>query len=234
MHRKRSEKRNEALAILVSSCSSKFVGRRNVRGGYTYYDDRQNSTFTITGPNPTSEEWALIEKQYQKYLADVAAAEETRRRQEAERQRLQDEAQQQAALAQAEEARKQQQALAEQARQEQLAQAGIERRRQDALSLIAVRSVHIKCDCDLCTICPGFMLNTEITNQSSEIISMLSVGWAFITDGQNCPTSVQTKQNEEVRLGSGDTLVLNIEGHDGPPSKDFLVCVKINDAQIEP
>jgi hypothetical protein len=133
----KSAKSNEALAILVSSCSSKFVGRRNVRGGYTYYDDRQNSTFNIAGPNPTPEEWALIENRYQKYLADVAAAEGTRRRQDAERQRLQDEAQQQAALAQAEEAREQQQAQAEQAQY-------FERRRQFALSRIAVTSVHIE------------------------------------------------------------------------------------------
>jgi hypothetical protein len=63
---------------------------------------------------------------------------------------------------------------------------------------------------------------------------MLSVGWAFITDGQNCPTSVQTKQEEKVRLRSGDTTVLNIEGNDAPPSDNFRVCVEVNDAQIEP
>lgn len=55
--------------------------RRNARGGYTYYDSRQNMAFAIAGPNPTTEEWAYIEKQYAKYFDDLAKAEEAQRRQ---------------------------------------------------------------------------------------------------------------------------------------------------------
>ena len=136
--------------------------------------------------------------------------------------------------AQAEEAREQQQAIAEQAREEQLAQASFQRRRQAALSRIAVTSVHIDCEFPLASSCGVFKLTAGIRNQSSETISMVSVGWAFIAEGENCPTSVQTKKYEEVQLSSGGTVVLNIEGLDGPESKEFRVCVKINDMQIVP
>src|SRR5690349_18005891 len=53
----KSAKSKEALGVLVSSCASKFVGRLNVRGGYSYYDGRQNREFNIVGPNSSKEEW---------------------------------------------------------------------------------------------------------------------------------------------------------------------------------
>lgn len=219
-----SAKSKEALAILVSSCSAKFVGRRNVRGGYTYYDARQNAAFSIAGPNPTPDEWAFIEKQYKKYLDDAAAADEAKRRQDAEWQRMQDEAQQQAAAAQAEQARKL-----------QLIQADLERRRQTALSRIAVTSTNIICLYPALPGCDSYKLTAAVRNQSSETISTLSIGWAFISEADTCPTSVQTKSQEQVHLRPGDTIVLNIDQRfDGPATKQFRYCVQVNDAQISP
>jgi hypothetical protein len=124
----KNAKSKDALSLLVSSCSSKFVGRHDViRGGYTYYDGRQSLSFKIAGPNPTAEEWINIEKQYVKYLDGVAAAEEAQRRQEAQQQQM-------AAIAQAEEARK-----------VQLAQADLERRKQIALKRISITSADFTC-----------------------------------------------------------------------------------------
>jgi hypothetical protein len=219
-----SAKSKEALAILVSSCSSKFVGRRNPRGGYTYYDARQNLSFNIAEPNPTKDEWAFIEKRYAQFLADVAAGDEAKRRQDAELQRMQVEAQRQAAVVQADQARKL-----------QLVQADLERRRQTALSRIAVTSTDIICLYPALDGCSSYKLTAAVKNQSSETISTLFVGWAFIAEGDTCPTSVQTKSQEQVRLRPGDTLVLNIDQRfDGPATKQFRYCVRITDAQISP
>jgi hypothetical protein len=242
----KSAKSQEALGILVSSCSSKFVGRRNVRGGgYTYHDDRQNSTFIIAGPNPTPEEWAYIEKQYAQY-ADASAkaeeaqrdalakAEEAKRLQDAELQREQQEAQQRK---QQEAQREQQEAQREQQeaqRQAQIAQANLERRTQVALSEMTVPSVRIECAIPGATICPMYTLTAEIGNQSSETISMLSIGWAFIGAEETCPTSVQTKRDEKVLLRPNNSVVLNIEGNDGPNSMSFRTCVMVNNAEIAP
>jgi hypothetical protein len=219
-----SAKSKEALAILVSSCSSKFVGRRNPRGGYSYYDVRQNLAFSIVGPNPTADEWAFIEKRYAQFLADVAAADEAKRRQDAELQRMQVEAQRQAAIVQADQTRKL-----------QLAQADLERRRQTALSRIAVTSTDIICLYPALDGCSSYKLTTSVKNQSSETISTLFIGWAFIAEGETCPTSVQTKSQEQVRFRPGDTLVLNInERFDGPATKQFRYCVRVTGAQISP
>jgi hypothetical protein len=219
----KSAKSKEALAILVSSCASKFASRRNVRGGYTYYDGRQNISFNTVGPNPTAEEWAYIENQYAKYLGDLAATEEVQRRQEAQQQKM-------AAIAQAEQER----AQAEQARKVQLAQADMERRRQSALTRISVISTDITCLYPALDGCDSYKLSASIRNQSSEIISALSLGWAFIGQGDRCPSSVQTKTREQVRLRPGDTVVLNLnQRFDGPPTKQFRYCVEINDAQIQ-
>jgi hypothetical protein len=197
--------------------------RRNARGGYTYYDSRQNVAFAIAGPNPTTEEWAYIEKQYAKYFDDLAKAEEAQRRQDAELHRMQREAQQQAEIAQADQDRKL-----------QLARLDLERRRQAAVPRIAVTSTSIVCLYPALDGCGDFKMTTAIRYQSSESISALSVGWVFIAEGENCPTSVQTKRQGQVRLRPTDTVVLNIDGHDGPASKQFRCCVKITDAQITP
>jgi hypothetical protein len=218
----KSAKSKEALAILVSSCASKFAGRRNVRGGYTYYDERQNIRFDIVGPNPTAEEWAYIEKQHAKHLGDLAAAEELQRRQEAQQQQV-------VAIAQAEQER----AQAEQARKVRLAQADMERRRQIALSHISVTSTEITCLYPALNGCDSYKLSASIRNQSSESISALSLGWAFIGHGDRCLSSVQTKTREQVRLRPGDTVVLNLnQRFDGSPTKQFRYCLEINDAQI--
>ncbi|MET4280066.1 MULTISPECIES: hypothetical protein [unclassified Bradyrhizobium] len=71
---------------LLGECDKKFVARRKVGGGYTYYDFLQNRQFVIAGPNPTREEQKHFDEQYSLYLkaqkqeADAArlAEQETR------------------------------------------------------------------------------------------------------------------------------------------------------------
>ena len=59
----KSAKTNEALKVLISTCASKFAGRRKVGGGYSYFDARQDRTFDIKGPNPTPDELKFIDFQ---------------------------------------------------------------------------------------------------------------------------------------------------------------------------
>ena len=53
---------------LLGECDKKFVARRKVGGGYTYYDFLQNRQFQIAGPNPTKEEQKHFDEQYSLYL----------------------------------------------------------------------------------------------------------------------------------------------------------------------
>jgi hypothetical protein len=53
---------------LLGECDKKYVARRKVGGGYTYYDFLQNRQFQIAGPNPTKEEQKHFDEQYSLYL----------------------------------------------------------------------------------------------------------------------------------------------------------------------
>jgi hypothetical protein len=57
-----------AKAEALSTCESKFAGRRKPGGGYSYYDFMQNRSFDIIGPNPTVAEQKAIDEQYKNYL----------------------------------------------------------------------------------------------------------------------------------------------------------------------
>jgi len=63
---------------LVAQCDKRFVGRRKIGGGYTYYDFLQNRHFDIAGPNPSPEELKYFDEQYASYLdaqrRDIIAA----------------------------------------------------------------------------------------------------------------------------------------------------------------
>ena len=52
----------------MAQCSKQFVGRRNMGGGYTYYDFLQNRHFDIAGPNPTPAELKYFDEQHMLYL----------------------------------------------------------------------------------------------------------------------------------------------------------------------
>jgi hypothetical protein len=55
-------------STLVADCGKRFVGRRKIDGGYTYYDFLQNRHFDIAGPNPTPKELRQFDEQYMLYL----------------------------------------------------------------------------------------------------------------------------------------------------------------------
>jgi hypothetical protein len=60
--------------ILLQSCNAKFTGRRKRGGGgYTFYDQRQQRSFDISGPNPTASEMKYIDSQYEEYQQKEAA-----------------------------------------------------------------------------------------------------------------------------------------------------------------
>jgi hypothetical protein len=219
----KSTRSKEALSILLSSCESKFVGRRNGRGGYVYFDSRQDRSFDIAGPNPTSDEWAFVDKAYNQHLADVAKNDEIQRSKLAEQQRQKYEEYQRAVNLEAEQQRKQQQV-----------QADLERRKRAALSMIAVTSPSVYCVYQTLPDCPSYKITATIRNQSTETISMLAVGWVFVPESEiNCPSYLQTMHQEQVRMRPGETVVINVdELGGGPASKRFHYCVKVTDVQI--
>jgi len=71
----RDAKSKEALTVLLHSCNTKFSGRRKQGGGYTFYDQRQQRSFDISGPNPTASEMKYIDSQYEERAAQRAALE---------------------------------------------------------------------------------------------------------------------------------------------------------------
>lgn len=208
-------KSDTALHILLNSCETKFRGRRKLGGGYTYYDSRQERYFDIAGPNPTSRELEYINNQYSVYLEE----------------------QRKAAAAQA--------AQAELERQRQEAQADLERRRlQEAQAeffrrqQIALRNVQVISQDIKCTIggglCGLYKLFVGIKNNSSESLSAVSLGWAFLSMNEtNCPSALPTRTREFVNLRAGDTTVLNLDGYDGPNGQ-FRFCVRVTGVDIVP
>jgi hypothetical protein len=53
---------------LIAECDKRFVGRRKMGGGYTYYDFLQNRHFDMAGPNPTAAELKHFDEEYALYL----------------------------------------------------------------------------------------------------------------------------------------------------------------------
>ena len=208
-------KTNAALNVLIDTCDAKFKGRRKLGGGYTYYDVRQNRSFDIAGPNPTSGEIKYIDDQYSLFLdeqqkAAAARAEEAFRLQQAE------------AAARAEEALRLQQADAE-----------IERKRRATLNLVRVVSTGINCSLNYQG-CGAYEFTIRLQNKSEENISAISLGWAFLsTRDTTCPSALPTKQNERVTLRPGDSMVFNLQGYDGPSGPEKIrYCVSVTDVKI--
>jgi hypothetical protein len=219
----REAKSKDALAILLSSCESKFKGRRKPTSGYMLYDGRQNRYFDIAGPNPTPGEIKYIDGQYATYVA--AQAERERKLQE-ELQSESVEAERQAAIAQA--------ARAESEKRQQIARAESLRRQETALRKIELMSRSI--ECTLSTTCALYRFTIGVRNQSGETISALSFGWVFMpSETSDCPTSLPTKRRVEVQLAPRDTTALNIDGTDGPDGPSavkFRYCVKVTGVEI--
>jgi hypothetical protein len=218
----KTAKSQEALNILVQSCDSKFRGRRNPGGGYTYFDARQDRAFRISGPNPSQEELDYIENQYAKYLDNqkrtaIAQADLERRNRSA----------------QAELERKNLIAQAEQQKQQQLFKQEIDRRRRVAQGKLAVTSNNI--ECTLSSYCGMYKITVGMKNESAETVSAVSIGWAFLSGKEaSCPTSLPTKHRELVSLKPGQTTVLNIDGLDGPNNAPVRFCTMVTDVEISP
>jgi TPR repeat protein len=204
-------KSKEALSILISSCASKFRGRRKLGGGYTYYDSRQLRSFDIVAPNPSAEEMQRIDSEYYSYLASEA---EAARRAEEARQRA-EEAKRQAAIA------------------KQNARLELERRQNIAKTMVFIVSKEIECPYRVT--CDIFKLNTTIQNRSNETISQVHLGWAFLPEQDwGCPSSFSTKTTQSVYIRPGDTITLNLDGYDGSSERGFRYCIGITGVEITP
>jgi hypothetical protein len=150
----------------------------------------------------------------------------------AEQQRQQYAEYQRAVNAEAEQRRRQQEAQAEQQRRQQQAQLALDMRRQAAAKRVEVMKSSIECNYGPTT-CLVYKLTVMVKNQSTENIAAISLGWAFVSlEEQNCPSTLQTKRQEQVALRPGDTTVVNIDGYDGPPSTPVRYCLKVTDLEI--
>jgi hypothetical protein len=205
----------EALSILISSCDTKFVGRRKPGGGgYSYFDFRQNRSFDIAGPNPTEREKKFIEAQYSLYIESKIKAQKIQ--DEIEAQKIQDEI-------------KAQKIQDEMAARRQLA---IESRRIAAIKSVKVISSNVECRILLCN---RYKLFVRVKNQSTENITAISLGWVFLSQQEtSCPSTLSTKRQLDANLRPGDTTVFNIDGFDGSSYSNGTPCVMVTDVTIVP
>jgi hypothetical protein len=228
----RDAKSAQALNILLSSCSTKFVGRRKPgTEGYTYYDSRQLRSFDIEGPNPTDGEWDYINRQYSIYQKEQQRLEEQRRaaQAEAERRRKEQEAADRKAAAEAERQRREQEAAQRAA--EAAAAADFERRRENAQTSLTFLLKNIECKYPLLG-CGSYRVTITLKNRSSETVTAISLGWAFYPSGGGyCPSSYVTKHTSSVHLLPGETVTLNADGFDGL-MEDFGYCIGITGVRI--
>jgi hypothetical protein len=143
---------------------------------------------------------------------------------EAVRQRLQ---------AEAAERQRLQEAQAAEQRRIQEAQAAYAIRHNNAVRQFQILSHHLTCA--FSWNCLQYKLAVEIKNNSQEIVSAVSVGWAILPNASdNCPSSLPTRERAVVNLRSGDTTALNFDGFDGLAHEEFRYCVLITDAEIVP
>jgi hypothetical protein len=128
----------------------------------------------------------------------------------------------------AEQERQRQEAEAEQARQV----AEFEARRMAAIRNVDVMATDAKCMYPLLG-CGTYRLTITLANKSNETISVVSLGWVFLPQGQSvCPTAIQTKRTEQVVLRPRDTTVFNFDDYDGPVDGGLSYCVKVTDVHI--
>lgn len=217
-------KSKDALSVLLSICGSEFKGRRKPGGGYTYYDNCQQETLDIKGPNPTPAELNDIKEQCLIYIeAQERAAESERRAQQATRE------------ARARQLQTEQDARAKQLQAEQDARAAASRRLETrkfwAMTDIHVTPSGFKCWEDFPS-CEKVDMKVEVTNRSKEALSSVSVGLAFIpTKNSACPQSYAQKETLQVPLSPGETRVYTIDFLDAAFSK-HPVCIKVIDVQF--
>jgi len=119
----------------------------------------------------------------------------------------------------------------ERERQSEQFKAELEGRRQNVVSRLQVVPLNIECIAS--NYCGMYKLSVRLRNNSSELITAVSVGWAFVSGGDaTCPTSLPTKVTRSVNLRKGDTTVLNIDGHDGPMEGNARYCIIATDVDI--
>jgi TPR repeat protein len=159
----------------------------------------------------------------------------TKERQEAERAA---EAERQA-IEQAAEEQRQAEREAETAKRQAAAERERERaelqiRQQNAKTLIGIISKDV--ECKLVYTCGIYRITVSIVNRSSEILSEVDFGWAFLSPQDPlCPSSYQTKHRAAVSLRPADTATLSMDGYDGPSVEaTFRYCIAVTGVEITP
>ena len=229
-------KSKDALSVLLSLCDSEFKGRRKPGGGYAYYNSCSGSvtsdlsrTFDIKGPNPTADE--------QKYMRGECLADMRADRQVAEQIA---EAARKSAEREAEAARKAQQVAAYQAAQERAAAAAaasaFQLRKSQTIAAVhatvnGFRCVGLFYGQDSCNDkVQSVYIQIEITNQSKEALSGISIGVAVAPTNGKCPSSYAQPQYLNIPLSTGETRAIEISS-----GLDFLnhpVCAKVVDVDF--
>ncbi len=211
----RDAKSKDALGILISVCRSNFGGRRKTGGGYTYYDQCQDQTFDINGPNPTKDEMNYMSDQCRAHLdqksrMDVEETESKRKAQQV-----------------AQEAKAKSQEAAEQAAVAALAV--LRARKMAAIPTIQVIRTGYSDDCILLDVCG---MKVEVTNGSKESLSYITVGLSNVRgSGDACPSAYATQKTVSVYLSPGERRGATIDFVD----KEFWnhpICMKVLDVQF--
>ena len=201
-------KNEKALELLVEVCATKFIGRRNpmVEGGYIYISPITQDSYVLERANPSDKELAWIKGSESKYEEDKIKELESRHlvRESVNREKKRLERKQQLNR-QANRANERAYAtriLAEQKRTSRIA----ENRRRVAFGQVVLTD-SVCCDWD--------GLHVTIQNNSSEIVTSVSVGYQFFYDeidnfnaSEHCPKKYVNASTRPVQLQPGDTMRL--------------------------
>jgi hypothetical protein len=214
-------KSKDALSVLLSICSTEFKGRRKAGGGYTFYDRCRDRTVDIKGPNPTTDEQKDMREECLAYIdaqARVAAVDR-----ESERK-----AEQAAQDARAREQQAAQDARAQAQQAEELARARLQARKMAVIPAIHVAvSDFTGCEFNMCT-----FMKVEVTNESKEALSGLTIGLSTIkTSRDACPSSYAKQEKLNIDLSPGERRGDLIDFVDIEFSK-HPVCIKVLDVEF--
>jgi hypothetical protein len=214
-------KSKDALTVLLSIRSSEFTGRRKAGGGYAYYDACQNRTFDIHGPNPTPDEMKSMREQCRAHLeAEALIARQEQAAQEARRRQDQQAAQ--------EASRQQQQAAQEALLAKQSALQALQTRQLAAIKAIRAKPAGFTCT----VVCDTYVdLKVEVTNGSTEALSSVTIGLAFVPTNSACPSSYAERDELKLVLSPGETRSDTIKTLDAAFTK-LRVCIAVVKVQF--
>jgi hypothetical protein len=83
--------------------------------------------------------------------------------------------------------------------------------------------------------CRMYSFTARVSNNSSDTLIGIALGWVFISPDGGCPEVVTTRQRVSVNLGPGQTTEVNLPtAFDGPSSPRYRYCLDVNEVAIAP